>query len=256
MAEKVSIFLIPEILTEILINVHPRQLLTSCIRVNKHWNSLINDSPPIRQALFLPLHNPSSKTKATGSQLNPLLTDYFTQYGPFPRHYINPSPRATTWHEYTSSSPRDVACRAAFSRKGATWRNMLWNYPDPDAKPTPWSDPRIPIRIEKDERWDGGQSKEGTVTSEKEWTMGRFYDLIEEHVEAGGNFWSEWTVDRSLSVFTVRMGEICAGNRRPDRDKWTCDDRESFDVDWVVNEGDRYWEYTDDGESSGFMVFD
>jgi hypothetical protein len=232
MASTPTIFLLPEIFTQILLHLHPRQLITSCLRINKHWNSFIKTCLPLHQAFFF------SHWSNHSVAYNTLLKYHFPDYFPFPKTRIMKGFRThTPWHEHTGDSPTDIAVRAAFSRKGATWRDMRPYLPDPNKGPTPWSNPQIPVTIQKYENWDGGQSSMvGTVRSEEMWTMGRLYDLVEEHVEVEGSVSGDWSLDWGLGVITVRMMQTCEEDVSPNRDWWRCEEREGFEVVWVGDE--------------------
>jgi hypothetical protein len=112
-----QIFLVPEILEAILLELPIQDLLLSAQCVNHSWKTAIDSSIALQQALFFqPLHTSSSPQLS----FNPLLQKAFppwfrTTFGVWRgARFIDSLPWA--------SSPE---ARAAFMRADAYWRKML-----------------------------------------------------------------------------------------------------------------------------------
>jgi len=114
------------ILTEILLSLDHRDLLTSATRVCRHWHSLIEGSPLLRQYLFF---DPSS-VESSCRIINPLLQ------ASFPPWFELPEWRPGVWAGFAHQPPAVAKIplaqperREALTRSGASWRRMLVQQP-------------------------------------------------------------------------------------------------------------------------------
>ena len=128
----------PELLSQILILVNQKHLLTSGQRVCKLWLHVIKESPILRQYLFL--HDYAIGTNPRGRQLNSLLADTFPDWFStvidtelpeaelefFARHHRIDKLRKTTASLYQLS--RTEICKAGrespLLRINASWMQM------------------------------------------------------------------------------------------------------------------------------------
>jgi hypothetical protein len=241
MAETPKIFLLPEIITQILLHIPPRDLITSCNRVNTHWNKLITTATPILQLLFF---SPSPLQFKTTKEFNALLIPYFPKYFSDP---IKSRLKLTPWQKAAGDPTHEIARRDAFTRKGASWRNMFPIQPHSTPAPTPWNTPSKPLIITKTETYDGGQTiSQASFVTDKPWTMGRLYDVIEEVGEGTGNVVGEWTLDWDVGEVYLRHIVTCEDGVSVDRSVWRCEGGEVVEVEWKVleefgEEDEGYW---------------
>lgn len=105
-----------ELLELVLLQLHPRTLLTSALRVNYQWHDTITSSAKIQEALFF-------KPAPVGSdpEVNPILQEVF------PIFFDG------IWHTYYSFNNLPMAAcdekTDAFLRREASWRHMLVRQP-------------------------------------------------------------------------------------------------------------------------------
>ncbi|EPE24908.1 F-box [Glarea lozoyensis ATCC 20868] len=245
MAEISRMFLLPEILTQILLHIPPRDLITSCNRVNTHWNNIIANSCSIRQLLFF---SSSPQSSNTTKQFNTLLIRYFPKYFPDP---VKSHFKLTSWQKSHGESPHEIARREAFTRKGASWRDM---FPIRThlTESTPWNNPSKPLVVTKTETYDGGQTiSQASFASDEPWTMSRLYDVIEEAGEGAGNVVGDWTMDWDAGEVNVRHLVTCEDGVDGDRSVWRCEGNEGVEVEWRVLE-----EFGEDDEGYWVGEFD
>ncbi|KAK0642219.1 hypothetical protein B0T16DRAFT_421187 [Cercophora newfieldiana] len=123
----------PKVLEFILLTLDQRSLLVSAMRVCKQWRSIIAESTPLQEHLFLkPTQSPGTVDSKT-RQLNPLLQLAFPLFFELPP--IRPSVWASFAHQPTSL-PHTLLARpnaVAITRRGASWRRMLLQQPPASA---------------------------------------------------------------------------------------------------------------------------
>jgi hypothetical protein len=164
-------FLIPEILETILLNIPRRGLLVDAQRVNRSWRNTVKGSPALQRLLFF---EQCPKHEGREPEFSDLLNETFP---PFFSHNLDDDGHPKWTQESLSrtdwnSSP---AKRDAYSRKEASWRQMLIVQP-------------AITRINICKSWSSvtGMGKvEGRIVVTDGLRMGTLYDLVEEEAHVG-----------------------------------------------------------------------
>ncbi|QMW35340.1 hypothetical protein G4B84_010831 [Aspergillus flavus NRRL3357] len=123
-----KIFLIPEILEQILLRTPPQTLLTTAQRTSQTWHNLITTSPRLQETLFFKpqLQPPNPRTKTTNRTLNPLLPHKIWPH--LFRKRLASQTTTTTNYGYTLP-PADPVEEELYLRPNASWRRMLVQQP-------------------------------------------------------------------------------------------------------------------------------
>jgi hypothetical protein len=164
-------FLIPEILETILLNIPPRDLLVDVQRVNRTWHNTAKGSPAIQRLLFF---EPCPEYENRDPEFSVLLNEAFPPF-------FNHNPDDDEHPKWTQESLSRIdwnsgpAKRDAYSRKEASWRQMLVVQP-----------PITRINIFKSWSSMTGLGKvKGKIARLEGLRMGTLYDLVEEEAHAG-----------------------------------------------------------------------
>ncbi|CZR69454.1 uncharacterized protein PAC_19354 [Phialocephala subalpina] len=124
----------PELLTSILTQLSPQDLLTRAQRVSHTWHALINTSLKLQQFLFFA---PLPANPNVASIPNPLFTALDpNSHHPFEAWYTLLRTRITDTLQYSSDlsfslSGRSPTQQAALTHRTASWRKMLPMQPPP-----------------------------------------------------------------------------------------------------------------------------
>ncbi|KAB8266644.1 hypothetical protein BDV30DRAFT_232292 [Aspergillus minisclerotigenes] len=123
-----KIFLIPEILEQILLQTPPQTLLTTAQRTSQTWHHLITTSPRLQETLFFKPQPqpPNPRTKTTNRTLNPLLPHKIWPH--LFRKRLASQTTTTTNYGYTLP-PADPVEEELYLRPNASWRRMLVQQP-------------------------------------------------------------------------------------------------------------------------------
>ncbi|RAQ40654.1 hypothetical protein AFGD_009060 [Aspergillus flavus] len=123
-----KIFLIPEILEQILLRTPPQTLLTTAQRTSQTWHNLITTSPRLQETLFFKpqLQPPNPRTKTTNRTLNPLLPHKIWPH--LFRKRLASQTTTTTNYGYTLPLADPVE-EELYLRPNASWRRMLVQQP-------------------------------------------------------------------------------------------------------------------------------
>ncbi|KAE8134961.1 hypothetical protein BDV38DRAFT_285346 [Aspergillus pseudotamarii] len=124
-----KIFLIPEILEQILLQTAPQTLLTSAQRTSQAWHNLITTSPKLQETLFFRPEQPPTLNNKTHRTLNPLLAPKIWPHL-FRKRLNSQTTTTTTTTNYGYSLPAvDPLEEELYLRPGASWRRMLVQQP-------------------------------------------------------------------------------------------------------------------------------
>lgn len=124
------LFYIPEILTAILQNLTPRDLLVSAQRVNRLFHETTTKSPALRQLLYFDPSSPEFND-TTKFNFNPLLRDAFFPFFQSSSNWGYKELDKCDWLSQLEAmewnkTPERIT---AFAREEASWRNMLLTEP-------------------------------------------------------------------------------------------------------------------------------
>ena len=121
-----KIFVTPEILEQILLQMPPQTLLTAAQRTSKAWHDLITTSPKLQEALFFRPQQPLTLNNTTHRTLNPLLAPKIWPH--LFRKRLSSQTTTTTNYYYSLpiASPLE---EELYLRPGASWRRMLVQQP-------------------------------------------------------------------------------------------------------------------------------
>ncbi|KAE8380672.1 hypothetical protein BDV26DRAFT_279302 [Aspergillus bertholletiae] len=121
-----KVFLIPEILEQILLQTPPQTLITSAQRISQTWYSLICTSPQIQEILFFRPKRSTTPRNTARRTLNPFLSHKIWPH--LFRKRLQSQKIGTTYYGY-SLPPADPDEEEIYLRPRASWRRMLVQQP-------------------------------------------------------------------------------------------------------------------------------
>ncbi|KAH7077336.1 hypothetical protein FB567DRAFT_535055 [Paraphoma chrysanthemicola] len=178
MSSRDLVFSTPELLESILLHLSPQSLLAAR-QISRTFATTIKSSPQLQYALFF---RSDPNRPANKWLVNPLLRQHFLPWFAMPEgHFSSRDYGVLKRMDWVS----DSKTRAAFLRKEASWRDMLFLQPAPKS-----------LRVVS---WTHGQMGDIAQHADISFpndavTMGLVYDLTEKHLHDCENFYPSFAL--------------------------------------------------------------